>query len=410
MNPEYHISIYLDKRREKASGKYPVRLRVFTPYPRRQKFYKTPYSYSIEDFNKIWESKTPRSRAHKQEKLKLQGVLNNAEMIAESLQSFDFSSFDKKYAGKKAGQLTALDFLYNQAIDKYKNNGNVKTASNYDSSLKSLLSFHKKDSLSLFDINPSWLVGYEKHLIDDLKRSKSTVGIYLRPLRAIYNQAIEDGIISRDRYPFGKGKYVIPAPKAVKKALSKEQIMILFNSEPETAEQAKAKAFWFFSYLCNGMNMKDILNLQFKDIADDTITFRRKKTENTNRNQIPVVVYPHEYVWKMINEYSNEEQFPESHLFPILDSSMNAEEQTRKISNFIRYINQHFKKFAVALGITEDVSTYWARHSFATIAIQEGATMEMVSEALAHTNLTTTKNYFAGFEPKHKKKMSNSLL
>jgi integrase/recombinase XerD len=82
----------------------------------------------------------------------------------------------------------------------------------------------------------------------------------------------------------------------------------------------------------------------------------------------------------------------------------------RQLSNFIRLVNQHFKNFALSLGIDENVSTYWARHSFATNAIRSGASMEFVSEALSHSSLNTTKNYFAGFESEAKKEFSKKMM
>ena len=78
--------------------------------------------------------------------------------------------------------------------------------------------------------------------------------------------------------------------------------------------------------------------------------------------------------------------------------------------NFTRFINQHFKKYALSLGITEDISTYWARHSFATRAIRIGLSMEFVSEALNHSDLKTTKNYFSGFTDEVNKINSDKLM
>ena len=74
----------------------------------------------------------------------------------------------------------------------------------------------------------------------------------------LFNDAIEDKEINKDCYPFGKRKYTIPATKNKKIALSSEQLKILFHSKPRIIQQEKAKDFWFFSYACNGINMKDI--------------------------------------------------------------------------------------------------------------------------------------------------------
>lgn len=80
------------------------------------------------------------------------------------------------------------------------------------------------------------------------------------------------------------------------------------------------------------------------------------------------------------------------------------------MKNFIRYINQHFRNFAKSIGIEEKVSTYWARHTFATNAIRNGASMEFVSEALSHSSINTTRAYFAGFENEEKKEFAKKLM
>ena len=68
------------------------------------------------------------------------------------------------------------------------------------------------------------------------------------------------------------------------------------------------------------------------------------------------------------------------------------------------------KRFAEHHNINGDISTYWARHSFATNAIRKGASMEFVSEALSHSDLKTTQNYFAGFEDSSKKELMDSSM
>ena len=90
-------------------------------------------------------------------------------------------------------------------------------------------------------------------------KSVTSVGIYLRTLRVVFNNAIDDKDISNNIYPFGKKKYQIPTSKKVKKALNREQLKSLFNSKPKTKEQEEAKDFWFFSYMSYGMNLKDAL-------------------------------------------------------------------------------------------------------------------------------------------------------
>ena len=405
MTNNYFISIYLDTRREKKNGKYPVKLRVFTPNPREQKLYPTKFEFTEDEFKSIWQTKKPRNE-HKKTRSLLRAIEENAEKAAGELKTFSFEEFEKLLFSDHISEEKDIFFYYEQAIKEYKQNRRIGTASNYEYSLKSLVEFRGKDKLKFHTINVQWLRDFENYLIEERKLSKTTVGIYLRPLRAIFNTAK----ISEDKYPFGKNKYSIPNPKGLKKALSKAQLKVLFDAEPDTPEQKKAKAFWFFSYACNGMNFKDIANLQYKDISGDELTFRRAKTSNTNKDQTPVRVYLNDFTLSVIEKYGNEKINPETYVFPILDHTLTPTEQHQQLKNYIRYINQHFEKFAKKMGINEQVSTYWARHSFATIAIRNGASLEFVSEALSHSNLKTTVGYFAGFEDEKKREISKKMM
>ena len=127
---------------------------------------------------------------------------------------------------------------------------------------------------------------YESWLLNQ-NISKTTVGIYLRPLRALFNEAIEDGIIKREKcYPFGRRKYRIPASKNIKKALDLTDIkkIYYYECDPETASEQRARDFWLFSYFANVMNPKDIACLKYKNINDCYIVFDRSKTERAMRS------------------------------------------------------------------------------------------------------------------------------
>lgn len=85
--------------------------------------------------------------------------------------------------------------------------------------------------------------------------SKTTVGIYTRCLRTIFNEAIFQGIIKRDNcYLFGRRKYQCPNSLNTKKSLSLEDVGKLYYYEPVCIEERKAKDFWLFSYFANGIN------------------------------------------------------------------------------------------------------------------------------------------------------------
>jgi len=307
--------------------------------------------------------------------------------------------------------------MYDSIINKLIENDQHNTASIYNVSLKSIKDFIKYSKgkslkrLSFIDVTPEWLEKYEHYMINHLNRSRTTVSMYLRNLRTVFNVAIREKEIDSEVYPFGKNKYVIPAVRAVKKSLTKDQLKRLHESKPDTPDQVKAKEFWFFSYICNGMNIKDIALLRHKDIKGDYLSFYRAKTINTSKASLrPIVVYLTDLARNVILKYGNSNANPDQYIFKIINNNMSELEKQKRINNFTRFINQHLKKIALANDLPFDISTYWARHSYSTSAIRKGASMEYVSEALGHSNLSTTKGYFAGFEDDKKKEIANKLL
>ena len=408
MHKNYSISITLDRRRKKADGTFPVKLRVFTPDPREQKLYVTVFSFTEKKFSSIWETVKPR-KEHKIFRKKLKALEVEADKVADSLTVFSFKEFERLMFNKTDATIS-VNYYFDKAIERHKKRQSISTAKGYDTALKCLLRFHNKPVIQFKDITVSYLEQFEQFCVEEEKKSLTTVGIYLRNLRAVFNDAIAEKVIPADLYPFGVRKFRIQAPLSVKKALSSEQLKLLFEGKPQTPQQEKAKAFWFFSYLCNGMNFHDILNMKCKDIESDKITFTRGKTARTTKNPKPITIFLNDFSKEVINKYGNTNQNPDEHVFRVFDNNQTPEQKHRKKQNFIRSINQHFLKYAKSLGVNEKISSYWARHSYATMAVRKGATMEFISESFGHTNLKTTMGYFQGFENSTKKDISKKLL
>ena len=123
-----------------------------------------------------------------------------------------------------------------------------------------------------------------------------------------------------------------------------------------------------------------------------------------------MVVYLTDDAKSIIDTYRNKGTNNSEYLFPIISEKDTQIVNHTKIKNFTKFINQNLKKLAISVGITGDISTYWARHSFATNAIRKGASMALVMEALAHNNMKTTQGYFAGFGDETKKEFMKTLM
>ena len=85
-------------------------------------------------------------------------------------------------------------------------------------------------------------------------------------------------------YPFGKRRYQIPTSRNIKKALKLQDVAKIYHYAPECEQESRAKDFWLFSYLANGINPKDIASLKYRNIEGEYLIFERAKTENTTRS------------------------------------------------------------------------------------------------------------------------------
>jgi len=411
---ELFISFFLDTRRKLKSKKYPVKLRVYSKYPRRQKLYPTRFEFSKEEFESIWETIKPRNEV-KVLRAEFQALLDKAEKVANELHPFTFEAFEEALY-QKAGLKENVLSWYDEAIGLYKQAERYGTASNYECSKNSIICFvndikGKKPEVLLFrEISKDFLVRYENYMVRK-GNSLTTVGIYLRPLRALFNAAIASRAISIEIYPFGTRKYVIPAPRSVKKALNRHQLKALFDAKAQTEGQKKAKGFFFFLYNCAGLNVKDMLRLRFENLQGDRLIYFREKTKRTTKTDLkPVVVYLNDFAINFINQYGNSERLPGNYVFPVYSPQMTEAERFKESLAFTREINQHLKGLAKVNGLPVEISTYWSRHTFATNAIRSGASLEQISQALNHHNIVTTKSYFAGFEDETMRKISDNLM
>jgi integrase/recombinase XerD len=201
--------------------------------------------------------------------------------------------------------------------------------------------------------------------------SITTVGMYLRALRAVYNQQN----IDRSLYPFEK--YEIPTGKNIKKALTLNEISLIYNYKA-TGTEAMARDYWMFLYLCNGMNVKDFCSLKWENISGDILTYQREKTKRTRRDSKKIVVSLKPETWKIINKYGKRSIVPDSYIFPHYENGMTPERKQEVSQQLIKTINKYMKRIARNVGINKEVTTYYARHSFATILKQSGADISMI--------------------------------
>lgn len=406
---EASISLYLDTRRKLREGNYPVKLRV---YFGKAVLYDTGLSLTEEEYEHAYQQPSPRGR-FKKIQTELKSVEATAMTVIKELRTFSFDKFEKKLFRNKSSVNNVIAH-YQEYIEELRVANRIGTKISYECSLKSIKSFMNEgrknpvSQIAFEKINPDFLNKYERWMLSK-GNSRTTIGIYLRPLRRIFNLAMENSDVDPELYPFKS--YKIPTGRNTKKNLDTEILKTLFNAELEPGSfQEKARDFWFFSYQCNGMNFRDIAELKNKDFNETYFSFLRHKTINTTKeNPKPIIVPITSTVKSFIEKYGTNSNNPNDYVFPIFTRGMSAEEQYRANSNFIRFVNQHMKRLADSKGIKLKLGTMYARHSFTTRVTRELG-LEFAQEALGHTTLSTTQNYWAGFEQDTKKQMAEKLL
>ena len=434
------LRIILDTRRMKEkTGTFPVKLKVI--YNCLSKDYPTVFDLTDDAFKKLSDKRTTNELQDVREKLK--EIEREAGGAIKAIQPFTFSDFEHDFISENSlfrvkkqkekpvpadslefdftpylkrfpiftedhsrpGCISRVFFAY---IKKLLQEERIGNALNYQSTFSSIKKF--KGNLLFTDITPALLFQYEKWMLSR-GCTLGTVGIKLRPLRAIFNEAIAEGLIRREKcYPFGKRKYQLPNSRNTKKAISIDEIGSLYYHKPVCINEQKAKDFWMFCYFANGMNVKDVAYLKYKDIEGEYFVFIRAKTALTTRHDPkPITVYLSEDMKAIIDRWGNKDQNPNNYVFPILELGMTALEQHYCCRSFVKFINDRMKRMGKQLGITRKVTTIVSRHSFSTQLKRSGASTEFIQEALGHTDKKTTENYLDSFENSVKKEFAGML-
>ena len=402
------LTYFFDTRSKLLDGNYPIKLTVY--YGRQKKRYKTPFKATQEVYDRLLANRL-RDESTKQLKRQTVSWLDKQTLIAESIVPFTFTDFENVFNAEKTQsrkiQLNdGVNSIYEKHIQALNDEGRISTARSYQDSLTSMLSYKK--NLKVSQITPDFLKGYEKWMTDN-GRSLTTVGIYVRALRTIFNMAIENEVIDASKYPFKK--YIIPAPQKISRTLKKEEIRQIINYTAKRDADAVALDYWVFSFISNGMNFKDIALLKYGNINGDFLEFRRAKTKRTtNNNSLPIMVPLDENLLYIIKKRGNKSKKKEDYIFPILKHGLTPQEEYDHIKTFVRNTNKRLTRVGIELGLSLKVTSYVARHCFATIQKNNNAPLAYISEALGHSNLKTTQNYFGRFEDEGLKVFHSGLM
>jgi len=286
------------------------------------------------------------------QRLHLQLTEWTAKKIAKDIHPFDFDRFESKFFQNShiAPDIVAY---YSEAVIAMDAEQRLNSASNYRNSLQSILDYihystgTKPHKIPFALITEDWLQEYEKYCLNVKSFSPATVGIYLRPLRAIFNKALDNKDVEPEEYPFGRRKYRIPSAEKNVRWASKADYLRTLAAHPQNTDQERARDFLILSILCNDITPSDIAWLRFENLAGNILVISQTNEEGkrTGFSKSMVCVIPEEVI-AIIAKHGNTQLHPKSFLFPILSDSMSPSQWHQKIEQFTKYLTFHIKALA----------------------------------------------------------------
>ena len=394
------VSVLLDTRTVNKEGTYPVKIKVY--FQGKPKYYPTGICMSTkEELEEVLESKSKKN-IEIQDIIgkELSRILKNVDILVER-GTFSFSNLNNML-GKNIGGI--LNEMISAKIKELENEEKFGTSAFYKGTL-SLLKRYIKHDVPINEVTVEWLNGLEKFILKTA--NQTTVAMNMRNIRATMNIAKQVGVIRESDYPFGRGKYQIKEGSGKKKALNKKQLKAIAEYSDGSMTTEFYRDLWLFIYFCNGLNVADLISLKFSDIQNGEISFIRKKTKDRTRDvkRIYAAITPEMY--SIINKWGNDPK-KSVYIFPFLKPGDSAWEHEKKKKNLTKLINKRMKMIGEKLNLGK-ITTYVARHTYATVLRNEGVPISIISPMLGHSSVTTTEIYLADLESEYRAKNASLL-
>lgn len=282
-----------------------------------------------------------------------------------------------------ASKLSLFRFMENK-IDRLRRNGKMRTSETYTAALNSFRKFRGGEDVMLDCIDAEMMEAYEAwHQGRGVV--PNTISFYMRILRAVYNRAVEDGVIE-NRHPF---RHVYTGvDKTVKRALPLPVIKRI-NELDLAASPALdyARDMFMMSFMLRGMSFVDMAFLRKRDLVGGYVVYRRRKT-----GQLLTIRWTEEMQGLLGKYPANATDY----LLPIQRKPGANEWYVYRNAGY--NINRHLKTIARKLGLTIPLTLYVARHSWASAARNKGIPLGVISEGMGHNNEATTRIYLASLD------------
>jgi integrase len=397
------LHLTFDNRRPDANNRYLLRWCV--TYKRKRTYFSTGIRLISEDWIVLDNSRKPSIKEHRDS---LQRYFENViKRHVKELAETDNFTFDLLNVRLSRAVINTVNSAFEAKIQELKEADRIGNARVYTDTLHSIERF-AGNKIQFSSITPKWLDNYQEHM-EKVGMKYTSMSMYLRTLRAVFNDAIHKDMIKANTYPFGNGKFEIPSGSGRDMALTVEDVRRIAAYECQTDTLALCRDLCLFSFYCNGINFGDLCRLKYGDIEHGEIYFYRKKTFNKTKDKREIVAPILEPMQKTIDRWGNPNTGKSTLVFPFCNGCTMEEQLKHNIHNIIRLANKQIKIVCESLSLP-NVSTYSFRHSYATILAKKRVPESYIAEQLGHANRTVTQNYFDSYTKEERIQYNSMLL
>lgn len=385
------ITVVLDKRRAKKDGTFPINFRIYhgsKATTRSTKIYVEEGQW--DDQRKTIKNGHPNASVLNRRLTKDFAEIQAALLLADDKKVAEFLSPKKPVEKIKEHIPTTVYKFASTLVEELKKDNRIGNAWVYQSTINALKGYHPDESLKFEDLTFRFLDGYYKFLMRRGVKANTSF-VYLRTLRALYNKAIQHKLVDRSLYPFHDLK--LKGEKTRKRAVDRQLLKDILALNLEQNSTIWHVRNWFMlSFYLLGISIVDLALLTKANLKSGRIQFKRQKTGKL----YDIKIVPQ--AKSILNHYADCSYG--DYLLPIINRNVSSEqERLRLIKDRTRLANKYLKRIADLIATDETITTYTARHSWATICKKLGFSNEIIAECLGHEfGNKTTAIYLDSFD------------
>lgn len=283
-------------------------------------------------------------------------------------------------------------------VKRLEQDGRYGTAHVYRFTLRRLCNYCAGRPFRFSDLTPGWLRKFQEYLLSRRLRW-NTVSTYLRMLRAVYQRGVDSGLAPYRPRLF-QGVYTGSRPGS-KRALGEASLRRLGDSPQSDPRLEQARQLFLLLFALRGIPFVDVAYLRPCDLQGEVLVYRRRKTGACLRVRLEP--------WAagfLSRCRSSDPAAP--YLFPFVRCE--GARGYREYQNSLRIFNRSLRVLAARCGFQGGLSSYSARHSWATLANDKSYQHELIRDAMGHSSVKVTETYFKSHADDRIDAMNRDLL